>query len=107
MGGYGDFDILSATVVRELKHKYPHIRSVLVMAYLHQKYHETLYDETEYPPLENVPKPFAILKRNEYMVNKADAVISYVIFSFGGASKTLEYARKKQKTVIFCNIKRN
>ena len=100
LGGYGSFDLLSASVLRELKTKYPHIRSVLVLAYLNQRYDEKLYDETEYPPLEEVPKPFAILKRNQYMVEKADALISFVRFHLGGAAKTLEYARKKKKTVI-------
>ena len=110
LGGYGDFDLLCAKVIKKLKKQYPHIRSVLVLAYLHQKYDETLYDETEYPPLENVPKPFAILRRNKYMVENADAVVSYVIYSFGGAAQTYQYALKKQKTVICisnCNKKRN
>ena len=110
LGGYGDFDLLSARVIKKLQTKYPHIRSVLVLAYLHQKYDETLYDETEYPPLENVPKPFAILRRNKYMVENADAVVSYVIYSFGGAAQTYQYALKKQKTVICisnCNKKRS
>ena len=100
LGGYGSFDLLSARVVKQLQIKYPHIRSVLVLAYLHQKYDKTLYDATEYPPLENVPKSLAILKRNEYMVDKADAVVSYVIYHFGGAVQTLLYAWKKKKIVL-------
>ena len=97
MGGYGSFDLLSAAVLRELKMEYPHICSVLVFAYPNQKYDDKLYDETEYPPLEQVSKPFAILKRNQYMVNKPDVVISFVKFHVGGAAKTLEYAKKKKK----------
>lgn len=105
LGGYGDFDFLSARVVKELKGKYPHIRSVLVLAYLHQRYNKELYDSTQYPPLETVPKPFAILKRNQYMAEKSDVVISYVNVSFGGAIKTLEYAIRKKKINIMLGTK--
>ncbi len=100
LGGYGAFDLLAAKVVKQLKKKYPHIRSVLVLAYLHQRYEEELYDETEYPPLEKVPKSLAIIKRNEYMVKQSDAIVSYVIYSFGGAAQTVQFALRNQKTVI-------
>ena len=33
LGGYGHFDTMAAAVVWELKKKYPHIRSILVLAY--------------------------------------------------------------------------
>ena len=61
------------------------------------KYH---YDDIIFTPLENVPRKFAILKRNEWMVEEADLVIAYVMYSWGGAAKTLEYARRKKKTII-------
>ncbi len=100
LGGYGKFDIMCATVLRKLKTKYPHISSVLVLAYLNQSYNKELYDFTEYPPIENTPKPFAILKRNEYMVKKSDAVIAFVVHSFGGSAKTLRIAEKYNKQII-------
>ena len=62
------------------------------------------YDESLYPPLENVPKRYAISKRNEFMVDNADIVIAYVVFGFGGASKTLRYAEKKRKRTICFSI---
>ena len=31
LGGYGEFDILCAETVKELKNSYPHIKSVLVI----------------------------------------------------------------------------
>ena len=61
-----------------------------------------LYDEAIYPPLEDVLPRFAIVKRNEWMVRQADLVLAYVVVSFGGAAKTLEYARRKGKPV--CNL---
>ncbi len=100
LGGYGSFDIISAHVVKELKTKYPHIKSILVIPYLNREYETSLYDFTEYPPIEKTPLKFAISKRNEYMVNKADVVISYVVFSWSGAATTLEYAQRKKKKII-------
>ena len=100
LGGYGNFDFISAKTVKKLKNKYPHIKSVLVIPYLNREYNSiSLYDATEYPPIEKVPKKLAIIKRNEYMVDKSDVVIAYVKFSWGGARITLDYAIKKKKKI--------
>ena len=100
LGGYGDFDILCARVVRELKTNYPQIKSVLVIPYIDRDYDRNLYDSSEYPPIETVPKRFAILRRNEYMVQRADVVIAYITHNWGGASTTFEFAKRKKKKII-------
>lgn len=100
LGGYGKFDQMAATAVKAQKKKYPHIKSVLVVPYINRSFDKELYDYSEYPPLENTPKRFAILKRNEYMVNRSDIVIAYVSHSWGGAAKTFDYALKKKKKMI-------
>ena len=100
LGGYGQFDAMAAGVVRELKMKYLQIRSVLVLPYLDREYDVSGYDESIYPLLENVPKRYAISKRNEYMVDKADVVVAYVVYGFGGASKTLRYSERKHKRIV-------
>ena len=51
-GGYGEFDLLSARVVKELKKKHLNVRSVLVIPYLDSKWDRELYDQSEYPPIE-------------------------------------------------------
>ena len=103
LGGYGHFDTMAADVIRELKQECSHIRSVLVLPYLDREYDTSAYDESIYPPLENVPRRYAISKRNEYMVDAADIVVAYVVYSFGGASNTLRYAERKQKRIIRFN----
>ena len=100
LGGYGDFDLMAASVLHEMKDSYPSIDRVLVLPYLDRKYDEKLYDSTVYPPLESVPKRFAISKRNEWMVEQADVVIAYVTHDWGGAVKTLEYAVRKKSQII-------
>ncbi|MGM9937187.1 MAG: SLOG family protein [Candidatus Ornithomonoglobus sp.] len=100
LGGYGSFDMMAAHIVYDLKQKYPYIRAILVIPYLNREYNTKYYDDTEYPPIENVPMRYAIIKRNEWMVDRADVVIAYVNHDWGGAYKTLEYANKKRKTII-------
>lgn len=100
LGGYGNFDMMSAHIVYQLKQKYPYIKSILIIPYLNKEYNTDYYDETEYPPIEKVPMRYAIIKRNEWMIDQSDTVISYVKHDRGGAYKTLQYANKKRKTVI-------
>ena len=105
LGGYGDFDSLCLRTLRELKKEFQDIELIFITPYLDKnysklefaKYH---YDDVIFPPLENVPRKFAILKRNEWMVEEADLVIAYVMYSWGGAAKTLAYAKRKKKTII-------
>ena len=100
LGGYGQFDSLAAAVVRKQKERHPAIRSVLVLPYLDRKYDISLYDESIYPPLETVPKRYAISRRNEYMIDAADCVIAFVTHDFGGAFTSLCYAQRKHKRII-------
>lgn len=100
LGGYGDFDLLAAKVLYELKQEYPETESILILPYLDRKVDASLYDSTIYPPLENVPKRYAISRRNKWMVEQADMVIACVDHDWGGASKTLEMAQKKKLPII-------
>lgn len=60
----------------------------------------SLYDSTVYPPLEAVPRRFAITHRNRWMVDVADVVVAYVLHDWGGAATTLRYANQKAKRSI-------
>ena len=100
LGGYGGFDYLCAAVLRNLKKSYPQIRLILILPYLNSSMITDGYDETLYPPLESVPKRFAISRRNEWMIWESDVVVAYVTHGWGGAAKTLEYARRKNKAVL-------
>ncbi|MBQ9262737.1 MAG: hypothetical protein IJ189_00835 [Clostridia bacterium] len=100
IGGYGCFDGLAAKTVWRVKSLFPEVSSVLVLPYLNRDVDMALYDHSLYPPLENVPRRYAIVKRNEWMVTEADVVVAYVLHSWGGASRTYEYAARKGKTII-------
>lgn len=58
------------------------------------------FDDIIYPPIENVPYKYAIIRRNEWMIDVADFVIAYVKYSWGGAARSLEYAKRKKKNII-------
>ena len=105
LGGYGDFDSLCLNILKEIKADFPTIELLFITPYLNDNYSKLetaklYYDGIIYPPLENVPRRFCILKRNEWMVSKADLVIAYVSHTYGGAYKTLQYARRKKKNII-------
>ena len=100
LGGYGRFDGLATQVVTELKEKYSHIKRVLVLPYLNRDYYTKNYDETLYPPLENVPKRFCISKRNEWMVKNSDALVCFIENTFGGAYNTYKCEKRRKIKII-------
>lgn len=105
-GGYGGFDRFAAHCVRETKKKAGNIRNILVIPYLTVSVQEQLkerdgcFDEVIYPALENVPPKYAIIRRNEWMVDKADLLIAYVTRGWGGAERTYRYAKQKGIKIV-------
>ena len=107
-GGYGGFDDLCAKICRSIKKNRANCELVFVTPYITKSQQEKikelidsrLYDSTVYPPLENVPPKFAINKRNEWMVEQADLIIAYINHPYGGAYKSLTFAKRKKKRII-------
>lgn len=86
LGEYGDFDSLCLRTLRELKTEFPEIELLFITPYLDKNYSKLelakyYYNDVIFPPLESIPRKFAILKRNEWMVDSADLVIAYVKYS--------------------------
>lgn len=103
IGKNGNFDAMVRGVLTKLKQKYPHIDYVVVLAYMPRtKSHEYEADyETLYPEgLEDTPPKFAVSKRNRWLIDNSDTVITYVARSWGGASQFKKLAEKRGKTVI-------
>ena len=107
VGNYGAFDRLCAGAVRKLKEKYPQICLALVIPYLTSEINENKelyrrgYDDILIADMpQNTPQKIQIIKNNEYMANNAQILVCYVKHSFGGAAKTIEYARKRQIRVL-------
>jgi hypothetical protein len=107
-GGYGAFDSIASQAIDVLRKKYTEVKAekIFVTPYITPAYQERIndmkkfYDDVIYPPLENVPLRFAISRRNEWMMKSSDIVIAYVMHSWGGAAKTLTYAKRQHKQII-------
>ena len=102
VGNQGQFDSMVYSVLKELKAKYPQFRYTVVLAYMPDEHIKELYGEdTLFPDgLENVPKKFAISKRNDWMIQQSSYVVCYVHKITGGASKFKEKAEKKGLILI-------
>jgi len=103
VGNQGNFDRIAAALLRELQLQYPHIRFYIVLAYMptpSQGAHEQR-DETILPEVVAAsPARFAISRRNDWMLEKSDTVVTYVTRSFGGAAKYKALAISKRKRTI-------
>ena len=105
IGGYGAFDDYAMNVVLEYKKKFSNAKVYFVTPYLSEKYSKlklfsNRVDEIIYPSLEKVPSKLAIIKRNEWMIKKADLIIAFVKYSWGGARISFDYAKRLKKKII-------
>ena len=104
VGNRGNFDRLAARAVRNMKQQYPDIQLILVLAYHPAERVPDLwggYDHSYYPPIEKTPRPYCIVKANQYMADTADSMICYV-WHFGNTRNLLEYAQKRRKKDGIC-----
>lgn len=108
-GGYGNFDSLCLCIARKLKLEYPEIKIYYVTPYLHQSHldniNKDLYDDIIFPPIENTPFKFAIIKRNYWIIENSDLIVFYLLNSFGGAYNAYNYAKRKKKSIYIVNKK--
>ena len=108
VGNYGQFDKLCARAISEIKKKYPHIVLILIIPYLtkelneNKDYYNTKYDGILLASLpENIPPRYKIIKANRYMVDRSDFLICCIEHSWGGAYKTVEYAKGKNNITVY------
>ena len=101
VGGYGGFDQIAATAVKKAKKLHPDITLMLVLPY-HPAERPIEkppgYDGTYYPAgLEKTPKPFAIVKANQIMVDTCEWLVCYVRHGASNSRNILEYAQRREK----------
>ena len=105
LGGYGNFDNICLSILTELKKIYPNISTVFITPYINNNYSKlkwakTSYDEIIYPEIENTPLRYAITKRNQWMIDNSNLLICCIDHTFGGAYKTLKYAKLRKLKYI-------
>ena len=101
VGGYGGFDQIAAAAVKSAKKKHPNITLMLVLPY-HPAERPIEkppgYDGTYYPEgQEKTPRPFAIVKANQLMVDSCDWLVCYVRHGASNSRNLLEYAHRWEK----------
>ncbi len=103
VGNQGGFDRLVQSVLKDLKEEYPHISVAVVLAYMPQANNDTDFTtglETLYPDgLESVPRRYAIVHRNRWMLRNVQRVIGFVTAPSGGAAQFLKMAQRQGKIV--------
>ena len=113
VGNYGAFDSRAASAVRSLKQEFPQITLSLVIPYLTKEideYREDYYKNYDSIVIadipEGTPRNLKIIKANEYMVNSSKFIVCYVNHGWGGAAKTLGYAKRKNLEIYNLGITR-
>ena len=99
VGAYGSFDRLAASALKTVKKQYQDISLYLLLPYHPaERPVETPegFNGTFYPPLEKVPRRYAIVRANRYMIETCDSVICYVNH-IGNTRILLEYAQRRAK----------
>lgn len=99
VGNYGNFDRMVIRVLRELKQQYKGIKLYLLAPYaLNNKVEKPKdFDGIFYPDgLEFVPKPFAIVEVNRYMIKNAEYLIACPS-AVGNSRKIVEFAQRREK----------
>lgn len=100
VGTQGAFDRLVYTALCNVRKRYE-IKVYRVLAYM-PKPNDTDTADTILPEgLENVHPRYAIVKRNEWMLNRCEYVIAYVSHISGGSYKFVKAAEKMGKMLIY------
>ncbi len=109
VGRNGEFDQCVSSIVRKIKRENCDDNSslVLMLPYLTAEYlnneenFKKYYDSVEVSLRASKSHPkSAIQIRNREMVDRAELVICFVEKNYGGAYKTIEYAKKQGREII-------
>lgn len=104
VGRQGAFDALVRTELQALATRYPHIRYAVVLERVpgkREQFATPAYADTMLPEgIETVHPRYAIVWRNQWMLKRADYVVTYITHSWGGAAKFAEKAICQKKNVI-------
>ena len=102
VGQQGGFDAMAWAVLRELAGERPHIRYAVVLEHMpgrRELWERLDYTETLLPEgIESVHPRYAIARRNDWMLRRADYVVTYITHPWGGAAQYAEKARREGKS---------
>ncbi len=101
VGEHGTFDKIAWSAVQEVKEDFPGIQIILVTSYPTQPYPTAgYYDDIIRPVPGNQSSRFAILCRNDWVVQHCTHLIGYVNRSPGGAYRAMKQAANQGKIIV-------
>ena len=107
LGGYGGFDRFAHGCCKRYQALCRGISLIFVSPYVVDGYRKERleeirqsYDSVIYPAIEDKPQRYAIVYRNRWMVEQADACICAVERRYGGAYQALCYAKRLKKPIF-------
>ena len=103
VGTQGNFDRMVYDALVELRHRYSHIKVFRVLAYMPKSSDADSADTIVPEGIETAYPRYAIVHRNNWMIDRSDYVICYVTHPTGGAYQAVERAKNKGKTIIAIN----
>ncbi|MBR6675985.1 MAG: hypothetical protein IKL24_01490 [Clostridia bacterium] len=104
VGNHGEFDAAVLRCLKRIKTEFPNISYYVVLAYLPTENSKISVEDqgrTLFPEgIENALPKFAIIKRNMWMIEKCDYVITFVKNEQGMSARFKETAEQKGKNVV-------
>lgn len=104
VGNQGYFDYAVLQILRSCRQIYPQISYSVVLAYMPQQELPGIEDtETLLPEqVELAPRRYAICRRNRWMLEHADCVVTYIRHAYGGAARYAALAHGRERR--FCRF---
>ncbi len=106
VGNYGGFDRMAVKALLITKRRHPELVLSLLIPYHPSERAVQLprgFDNTFYPPeMEKVPKRYAIVRANRYMVEHVDYLIAYTWHPASNARNLVAYAKRREKKGLIC-----
>ena len=100
VGEQGGFDRAVRSCLSRLCKIHRQVSFTVVLAYLPQDGDGTVENSLYPEGMEEVPRRFAIEKRNRWMMERANYCLCFVTHKWGGAYKFARLAKRKGLTVI-------
>lgn len=101
-GFRGNFDGLCATIVFDLKARFPAVKNIMVLSYYNRQNAvlPKFFDESVYFLEKRVPPQYAISYTNQEMILHSNFIISGVRYQYGGAYAACEFAKRHKKFIL-------
>ena len=103
LGEQGDFEIIAAEVLNELKPTYPFIQRIEILCFAEQLNRNSKIQSDAFDYLDELDlckRRARTIKRNQWVIDNSDILIFYVNTPYGGAYQSYLYAKKKKKDIV-------